>query len=138
MQVVPHSSTPRNTRPPPLNGQHYINILPLESIVPPCTQQCRALEYVLDLPTVQLDSRQLVQVRLAPILPHLQPCEEVIPDVTSRRDGQVRICQADVDARLERWVNVVDAVTCQEKETFKVLQRAEEDGDELITLKIMG
>ena len=68
------------------------------------------------------------------LLAHLQ---EVFPNRLSRLDRQIGIVQGDVNSRLEGRIHVRDPVRRQEQNPLVVLQHAQEDTDELVTLEVV-
>jgi hypothetical protein len=53
--------------------------------------------------------------------------DEVLPQITSRGDGQGGIFDREVDARFEGCVKSADSVCCEEHYALVVLERSEED-----------
>lgn len=68
----------------------------------------------------------------------LQFAETRVPDLLPLAVREVGVVQHHVDAGDERFVEGADAVCCQEEEALVVLERAEEDADQAVTLQVPG
>lgn len=55
-----------------------------------------------------------------------QPTDKVGPDPLSGILAQVVVCQYDIDARLEGWINVVGPVGGEDENALVILQRGQE------------
>lgn len=96
-------------------------------------QEMCALDQVLDLATVELDVRQLIQPRSVDVeLLVPGPLDEVVPDLPARLGLEVSVREEEVDPGLERVVQAGDAVGGQEADALVVLELGQEDGHELV------
>jgi len=94
----------------------------------PRRQHLRRLDRTLDLPSIQLNRAQLIQVRSADIAFLFgKTHDEVGPDLAAGGLGEDFVVEGDVDAGFEGGVEGFDAVGGQEHDAFVVFEEAEED-----------
>lgn len=120
-----------------LDRQHCVNEAAPQHTLLPRGQKLRGLENVLDLPSIQLQLRQVVDILIRDLGLLLEGGEEVLPDLYPRLDAQVRVFQGDVDARLESRVDVVHTVRRHEQDAFIVLEGPQENGHDLVPLEVV-
>lgn len=94
----------------------------------PRREHLRRLHRTLDLPPIQLNRAQRIQVRRADIAFRVgKPHEEVRPDLAAGGWGEDFVVEGHVDAGLERGIEGFDAVGGEEHDAFVVFEEAEED-----------
>jgi hypothetical protein len=92
--------------------------------IPSHGDECRGLDYVLDLAAIDGNLREGIQVALS--YP-LGDGEKVAPNVAPRGGGELGIVDSDVDAGAECSVEGLNAVGSEEKDAFVVFEDTEED-----------
>jgi hypothetical protein len=97
------------------------------------------------LSSVHVPLAQLVKVRVAEQLDSLRLvrhsfhlADVVLPDLLARLGLQVLVANAHVDTALERFVERLNAIRCQEQDTLVVLRQAQEHRHKAVAVDIMG
>ena len=99
------------------------------------SQQLGRLEHILALSAIQLELGQRLNLLLRNAA--LLALEEIAPHRLPALIVELGIVQTEVDPRLKRRVNVVNAVRGEEENAFVVLEQAQEDADELVALEVV-
>lgn len=89
-------------------------------------QISRQRDDVADLPTVNLHTRQLVDIDLEvihvyPLFAVVQELDEVVPDVAALLFVQIRVSNGKMDTGLEGFVKGAHPVCCEDEDTIVVL-----------------
>lgn len=117
--------------------QGRLDMLKAQLLILPARQQPRNLEDVLDLPAIHIHVRQLAHLSSTNRMLLRARVEEVLPDRLPAVNGEFSVVEGDVDTGLEGWVECLHAVRGQEHCAFVVFEDAQEDGDELVALKLV-
>ena len=90
-------------------------------------KQARRLHHTLDLPSIQLQPRQLLQIVVPDITSPWQFDDEVRPDLATGGEVEGWVREPYVNAGVEGEVQGGDAVGCQDHDAVKIFEFAEED-----------
>jgi hypothetical protein len=93
-------------------------------------KQLSSLQHILDLASVELHLCQSVQFLV------VQMTSEGFPYLAATIRRQGWIMQADVDSAMKGIIDLFDSVGSQEQNALIVLKHAEEDGHQLVALKV--
>ena len=127
------------TNVPLLDSQYTLHMLVGQVLVLLTGEELRSLEHILNLTAIHVIVRQLIQVFVTEtvLLAIEGRTEKIDPNMSARGCAEFVILHADVDARLESRIDVVDSVGGEEENAFVVFQYAKEDGNEFVSLQIM-
>ena len=85
-------------------------------------QQASRLDDVFDLPPIDLDLRQRLQVRVAQPTLQVSHMDKSLPYMEPARGVQGRIVDGEMDSRLKGRVKVVDTVAREEHDASVILE----------------